>query len=103
MTVRSAVQALVALGPFPSEDDVELEDLTRRQELLEAVPRPVSREEAEALLGCFGPDGAYGLSWSLLHVIETAPEGAPISQEPGPTENEWVRLLWDRANRSMGE
>ncbi|MCH7231577.1 hypothetical protein L0U85_12055 [Glycomyces sp. L485] len=63
---------LIRLGPFPSEDD-DQEDLERIGELLLRISTPVTDEEAYALLSAFGSDDCYGMTGTLLHVIETAP------------------------------
>ena len=70
----------------------------RAQEALDRISRPVSSQEAAALLTCFGPDDCFGLAWSLLHLIETAPEPV-VTEEPDASANQWIRRLWDRANR----
>ena len=99
MPIRSEVQQLIDLGPFPDSAHAEPDDLDRRGALLQSIQRPLTREEAAALLSCFGPDEAFGLAWTLLHLIETAPGGAPIAAKPNSSDNEWIRLLWDRAHR----
>lgn len=99
MPIRSEVQQLVDLGPFPASADADEYDIDRRGALLTAIKPPLTHEEAEALLACFGPDEAFGLAWALLHLIEAAPGGAPIFTKPKPSDNEWVRTLWDRSHR----
>jgi len=99
MSIRSEVQQLVDLGPFPKSADAEEYDIDRRGNLLTAITRPLTHEEAVVLLTCFGPDDAFGLAWALLHLIETTPGGVPISTKPQPSDNEWIRLLWDRSHR----
>jgi hypothetical protein len=96
--LRPEVADFVRLGPLPDSQASE-ERIALHQVLLQAIRKPVSDEEAAALMGSFGPDDCYGLAWSLLHVIETAPGGAPVKQDPGPEANEWVRYLWERAER----
>jgi len=99
MAIRPEVQQLVDLGPFPAEKDAEEEDLRLRGALLDKIARPVTREEALALLTRFGPDDAFGGAWSLLHLIETAPGGILITSKPADSENEWIRRLWARSHR----
>jgi hypothetical protein len=96
--MRPSVAELILLGPFPDSASATAEDLDRRGELLKAISRPVSEAEARGLLACFGPDDAYGLAWSLLHLIETAPT-SPVKVKPAETANEWIRCLWDRSHR----
>ncbi len=97
--MRSAIQQLIALGPFPASADADEHDIDRRGALLTSIKPPLTRPEATALLVCFGPDEAFGLAWALLHLIETTPGGIPIAAKPQPSDNEWVRRLWDRSHR----
>jgi hypothetical protein len=95
MAVRPEVEAFVALGPLPPYSvDVPLIDI--HQERLEKITGPVSDEEAELLVGMFGPDDCFGLAWTLVHLIETAPGGCPIKERPTSSDNEWVRDMWAR-------
>ncbi|MFL5999900.1 MAG: hypothetical protein ACJ736_37375 [Streptomyces sp.] len=93
--MRPAVQGFVTEGPLPGWDaDEDLID--RRVKQLEAISKPVTAEEAQALTSCFGPDGCYGVAWTLLHLIETAPGPVPVVQRPGPNAGEWHHTLWSR-------
>lgn len=102
MQVRREVQDLVDAGPFPAEDQATEEDLLMIQQRLERAPRPVTDDEAQALSAAFGPDDCYGLCWSLLHLIETAP-GAPTASQAVDPENMWARLLAERAKNSRAD
>jgi hypothetical protein len=102
--VRPEVQRLVELGALVGEreaveggDDAQ-RALERHEKLLLGIPTPVTDAEAVLLLSSFGPDGCFGLAWTLLHKIETAPH-SPVRTKPAATANEWVRLLWDRSHR----
>jgi hypothetical protein len=104
MNLRDEVQALIAMGPLPSEEDVvanpHLDDRVQQfQDAIESIVAPVTREEAVALLGAFGPDSCFGLAWAVLHLIESTPGGIPIEKQPAETENEWIRRLWARSHR----
>lgn len=98
MSVRGEVEEFVSLGPLPDWNADEA-TIARHQEALMKITRPVSDDEAALLVGMFGPDDCYGLAWALLHLIESAPGGIPVKSEPSPSDNEWVRLLWDRSHR----
>jgi hypothetical protein len=98
MPIRSEVQQLVDLGPFPASADADEHDVDRRGALLTGITPPLTQEEAAALLVCFGPDEAFGLAWALLHLIEATPGGAPFATKPQQSDNEWVRRLWDRSH-----
>ncbi|APU38706.1 MULTISPECIES: hypothetical protein [unclassified Streptomyces] len=93
--MRPEVQTFVADGPLPDWDADE-EEIDRRVTQLEAIGRPVTAQEAASLATCFGPDDCYGVAWTLLHLIETAP-GPAISIEPAPDANEWHHRLYGRA------
>jgi hypothetical protein len=99
MPIRDQVAAFLKLGPLPSSFDANEVDIDLRNSLLEAIVRPISSDEARALLGCFGPDECFGLAWTLLHTIETASGGVPIDSKPTSRDNEWIQLLWERSHR----
>ncbi|MEO8553659.1 MAG: hypothetical protein ABI678_26980 [Kofleriaceae bacterium] len=73
--------------------------LERLDKALHWIPSPVTTEEAKLLLQAFGSDGCFGLAWSLIHLIESAPV-SPLDTKPGDLENEWVRYLWERMQRA---
>lgn len=100
MTVRTDVAALAALGPLPDESADEF-TIARHQVYLSKIRPPVSDEEAALLIGLFGPDDCYGLAWTLLHLVETAPGGVPLTSEPDDDANEWLRHLWARSHRQF--
>ncbi|MEV6162766.1 hypothetical protein AB0L71_12725 [Streptomyces sp. NPDC052052] len=93
--MRPEVQTFVAGGPLPDEDSTE-EEIDRRDQQLRAIPKPVTEEEANALVSCFGPDSCYGVAWTLLHLIETGPNPV-LTAAPGPGANEWHQRRYDRA------
>jgi hypothetical protein len=93
--MRPEVQAFIAYGPLPDYGSSE-EEIERRSSQLDAILRPVTGEEARALVGCFGPDDCYGLAWTLLHLIETGPNPV-LTGRPAPDANEWLHRLWARA------
>ena len=97
MAIRPAVRAFVELGPLP-DCHASVETIRAHERLLE-IEGPVSDEEAAVLLRCFGPDDCFGLAWTLLHLIETAPGGIPIKAAPSAQDNEWIQRLWHRSHR----
>ena len=99
MPLRTEVQQLIELGPFPAAANADEDDIIRRGELLTSIKGPLTQEESAALLACFGPDDSFGLAWALLHLIEATPGEIPISVKPHESDNEWVRRLWDRSHR----
>jgi hypothetical protein len=101
MSVREAVLAFSQLGRLP-DSEASVERIAIHQEHLHRIAAPVTDDEAALLVNCFGPDDCFGLAWSLLHLVETAPNGAPIRVEPTNLDNEWIQRLWQRA-RSTAE
>ncbi|HET6355112.1 hypothetical protein [Streptomyces sp.] len=93
--MRPEVQAFVEGGPLPDWDASE-EDIDRRVAQLDAISKPVTAEEARALVDCFGPDDCYGVAWTLMHLIETGPNPV-LTTQPAADANEWHRRLYDRA------
>jgi hypothetical protein len=94
--LRHEVERLVALGPLPDEE-ADASRIEQFQRALEAIAAPVSTEEAERLITVFGPDDCFGLAWTLLHLIESAPK-SPIRAAPASGANEWIRRLWESAH-----
>jgi hypothetical protein len=77
--MRKEVQELVNMGPLPDCETVAEEQLKMYESLLSRVTPPVSNDEARSLVRLFGPDDCYGLAWTLLHLIESAP-GWPLHE-----------------------
>ncbi|WP_266616987.1 hypothetical protein [Streptomyces sp. NBC_00047] len=90
--MRPEVQTFVANGPLPDWDASE-EEIDWRERQLTAISRPVTPEEAAALATCFGPDDCYGVAWTLVHLIETAPGPVPQLEDPGPEPSDWAGVL----------
>jgi hypothetical protein len=102
VTVRPGVRDFVNLGPLP-DSGASVDMIAKHEEYLARIERPVTDEEAELLVRCFGPDDCFGLAHALTTLVETAPEGTPIKEKPAETENEWIIRLWERANFSESE
>src|SRR5215813_7710328 len=102
MAVRPEVRHLVELGPLPRESDGSEEGLARHQAALAKIARPVTADEAYLLITLFGPDvsdSCFGLAWTLLHLIESCPDGVPLPQRRPSDSNGWLLSLWDRSHR----
>jgi hypothetical protein len=98
--LRPEVACLLHMGPLPNSATAAA-DSTRLQEyqrLIDGIEKPVSDEEARELAALFGPDDCFGLAWSLVHLIESAP-GWPSAELLPNADNEWTKLLVDRARR----
>jgi hypothetical protein len=96
--MRKEVQELVNMGPLPDCETVTDAQLKTYESLLSRVTPPVSNEEARSLVCLFGPDDCYGLAWTLLHLIESAP-GWPLYDCLKEAGNEWTERLRLRAER----
>lgn len=96
--IRPSIKELLILGAFPSSQHVNLDLIQRQQALLESVTPPVSDEEARELLRIFGPDDFFGAAWTVLHLIETAPNW-PLLECLTENSNEWIVRLRERASR----
>jgi hypothetical protein len=93
--IRDAIRKVGQLGPFPSEGDTTEEQVAAYAELLLAIERPVSNDEAELLCSLLGDDTYFGLAWTALHLIETAP-GWPIRDAVQQASDEWREILEQR-------
>jgi len=93
--MQSATIELEKLGPLPSSACRDIEKLKKIQTLIEQIEEPVSDDDARVLVKLFGPDDCFGLAWSLLHLIETAPNW-PLEECLTNTGNEWVNRLKQR-------
>jgi hypothetical protein len=97
--MQTAIKALSLLGPLPSSASATVERLQAYEEQLSKVVQPISNQDASALAKLFGPDDCFGLAWTLVHLIETAPDwqvgddNVDASGESG----EWISLLKERA------
>jgi hypothetical protein len=98
MTLRRQVADLIALGAMPASEDTSVSTVAEFQQKITALQTPLTTEEARALLPVFGTDDYFGLAWTLLHRVETAPDPV-VAEEPYANANWWVRLLWDRYQR----
>jgi hypothetical protein len=97
--MRAAIHRLAALGPLPASDDAEVDQLEDYQRLLDRLQPPVSDAEAQVLTHLFPPDrdDCYGLAWTLVHLIETAP-GWPLPACLQRSDG-WIGYLRERAVR----
>lgn len=96
--LRDEVRKLSAMGTLPAEMATSEEVVGEYEDLILAISRPVSDEEARALATLFGPDGCFGLAQALVRLIESAP-GWPLSDVLASPSNEWLSELRARALR----
>lgn len=98
--MRTEIKQLEQLGPLPAESEAGVEQLKGYEQLLNSITKPISDEEARVLVKLFGlnHDSCFGVAWTLIHLIETAP-GWPLRECLENTNNEWVTMLRDKAFR----
>jgi hypothetical protein len=94
--MRSELQTFASLGSFPSEHEALPEIIAKHQTALHSISAPITDEEAKVLVSLFGPDDCFGLAWSILNLIETAPSW-PILEILTDGGNEWIKTLRERA------
>ena len=82
--MRNEIAELAKLGPLPSESSTE-SDIAARHALLAKISPPLSLAEAVALAGILGPDNCFGLAWSVVHLIESAPGWGASHVPLGPS------------------
>jgi hypothetical protein len=97
--MRQAVLELIKLGPLPASSGADVFEIELFEESLEGITKPVSDDEARAMVKLFGPDDCFGLAWTMLHLIESAP-GWPLLDSLAGSENEWVQRLRSRADNA---
>ncbi|MEV7738719.1 hypothetical protein AB0O75_42785 [Streptomyces sp. NPDC088921] len=104
MTIRDEVRDFCALGPLPSEQDDSVSDekFEEVERLLHAISSPVTDEEARYLIESFGEDNCFGMAWTLLHLVETAPSPAVTSKPPAES-NLWIHNLWIRYRNTLSD
>jgi hypothetical protein len=106
--MRREIIELGKLGPLPSSGVAvrdHLEQLVDQYaQSLDSIQKPVTDEEARSLVRLFGPDDCFGIVWSLIDLIETAP-GWPLEDCLMDTSNTWVAFLKQRVenSRRLGE
>ncbi len=93
MAIRDVVKNFIRLGPLPESTTATEEDLDKRVAALRAISPPVTDEESLALADTFGSDECFGVAWTLLHLIETAPSH-PRPPEEVFQRSEWLRMVW---------
>lgn len=106
--LRPGVTELVALGRMATDEQADTEPL--RADRWEAVvgelyeQRDVTDEEATALVGLFPEDdsNSYGVAWTLVHVVESAP-GWPLPAALAQAGGPWADVLRQRLANASAE
>ena len=95
--MRPEVNALIQLGPLPMSTDAGVAELKQIEAALHALKPPLSSQEASSLLPLFGPDDCFGLAWTMLNLVETAPSLSLPAEHLD--ENEWVKRIRKRESK----
>ena len=99
MKIRPEVQVLVDMGQLPSAMTADSDALEAFDHAVGEVIPPVTVDESLALARLLGPDECFGLGWSLIHLIETAPDW-PVTLAQISCEPYWLDLLMQRARNA---
>lgn len=75
--VRKEIRELGIIGALPSEDGADPELIKRIEALYRSIIKPITDDEARVLVELLGNDGCFGIAYSFVHLIETAP-GWPL-------------------------
>lgn len=94
--MQQSICELLRLGQLPDSASADVSMIRALEEQLAKVQTPITDDEACALLTLFGADDCFGLAWTLLHLIETAP-GWPVRDALDSMQGEWARRLRERA------
>lgn len=92
----ASVRELIELGRLPSIEHADASILEKYQSLLMSISSPVTDEEAAGLVKILGSDDCFGLAWTLIHIVETAP-GWPISGALIDVDSNWVEIIMQRS------
>lgn len=93
--IRAEIQQLIQLGPFPVSSEVKQEVIAAQDKLLRSIKPPITDEEAKKLVTLFGSDDYFGIAWTILHLVESAP-GWPIQECLAHNSNQWIVRLGER-------
>jgi hypothetical protein len=96
--MRTSVTNIVSLGRLPEEHSASVAQLQAFEAALSSIERPVTDEEAMSLLQVLPntEESCFGLAWSVLHLIETAP-GWPLKEAKLQCSNPWVASMLECA------
>ena len=99
MAIRHCVSALETMGRLPTEQ-ASVHEIQKFQCALGAISSPVTDDEALVLMRIFGEDDCFGLAWTLLHLIESAPSWSKMGAHIQET-NQWANTLKQRIQNSQ--
>lgn len=71
--MQPSIVILKKFGPLPSFENATAELIDKYQVVFDKISTPITDDEALILAEIFGVDDCFGLAWTALHLIETAP------------------------------
>jgi len=97
--IRNELDELLKSGALPSSTSAP-ERINETEELLSKITAPVTDEEARTLVELLpkDEDSCFGLVWTLIHLIETAPNW-PLEECLFDTTSPWIAHLRNAAQR----
>lgn len=99
--MQNPVRELLKMGSLPLEEEADPDVIGKYEELVLKIKAPLTKGEATALVALLGDDSCYGLAWTLIHAIETAPT---YVIDDHLKNRDFVRMLEDRSkNASKAE
>lgn len=104
--IRPLVHEIVRLGRMPTTAEADSDEVRadRWEGLVGELRREggVTNAEAATLAGLFPSDGtdSYGMTWTLLHLVESAP-GWPIRHVLDSITGPWSARLRQRADAAQ--
>ncbi len=99
-SMRPEVVKLLALGRVPADNDPHIETwLQEAEKYLDGLDNQATDEEARAIATLLNQNDGFGVSWTFLHFIESAP-GWPLQDVLSMPTNEWIETLQIRVNNS---
>jgi hypothetical protein len=100
--MRKQLADFVALGVLPSEKTATVNQMEKIEAMLASIEKPLSEEEAAALIPVLGDDNCFGVAKSVLQLIESTP-GWPLPACLLNTSNKWVAMLIQRADSAKAQ
>ncbi|MFC3912237.1 hypothetical protein ACFOSS_02005 [Pseudaeromonas sharmana] len=97
--MREQIKNLVSIGVLPAEDVASVEEVKFIELIVSSIDGPITDDEAKAIVSIFGFDEFFGIAWSILHLVETAPHW-PIKECLIRTDNPWITILIERAKNA---
>ena len=93
--IRTELKQLLSMAPLSSASAPNVALLEQQGALVLQLTKPATDEEACAAIALFGEDGSFGLAWSVVTFVESAP-GWPIWECIRSKSNDGVDLLRER-------